>query len=182
MAISALDPNTALVVIDIQKGVVGLPSVHPMAGVVANCVSLAKAFRKANRPVVLVNVAGAPAGRADKKFSMNPPPGWDELVPELDRQPSDILVTKYTPGAFHGTGLDLQLRRRGVTEIVLCGVSTSSGVESTARAAYEHGYTVAVAIDAVTDMVRELHDNSVERIFPKLAETGTTADVLARLS
>jgi nicotinamidase-related amidase len=182
MTISALDPKTALVVIDIQKGIVGLPTVHPMAGVVANCVALAKAFRAANQPVVLVNVSGAPSGRADNKRTMNPPPGWDELVPELDRQPDDIIITKYTPGAFHGTGLDMQLRRRGVTQIVLCGVSTSSGVESTARAAYEHGYNVAVAIDAVTDMVRELHDNSIERIFPKLAETGTTADVLARVS
>jgi nicotinamidase-related amidase len=182
MPISALDPKTALVVIDIQQGIVGLPTVHPMAGVVANCAALAKAFRKANQPVVLVNVAGAPSGRADAKRALNFPPGWDELVPELDRQSTDILVTKHTPGAFHGTGLDMQLRRRGVTQIVLCGVSTSGGVEATARAAFEHGYNVAVAIDAATDMVRELHDNSVQRIFPKLAETGTTADVLARLA
>ena len=182
MAISTLDPNTALVVIDIQKGIVGLPTIHPIDGVVANCVALAKAFRKAGKPVVLVNVAGAPNGRADSKRSFNPPPGWDELVPELDRQNTDILVTKYTPGAFHGTGLDMQLRHRGVTQIVLCGVSTSSGVESTARAAYEHGYHVTVATDAVTDMVRELHDRAVEHVFPKMAETGTTADVLARLA
>jgi nicotinamidase-related amidase len=182
MPISTLDPNTALVVIDIQQGIVGLPTVHPMADVVAKCAALAKAFRNAKQPVALVNVAGAPAGRADAKRTLNLPPGWDELVPELDRQSSDILVTKYTPGAFHGTGLDMQLRRRGVTQIVLCGVSTSGGVEATARAAYEHGYNVTVAIDAATDMVRELHDNSVLRIFPKLAETGTTADVLARLT
>ena len=113
MPISALDPKTALVVIDIQAGIVGLPTVHPMADVVGKCAALAKAFRSANQPVVLVNVAGAPSGRADAKRTLNLPPGWDELVPELDRQASDILVTKYTPGAFHGTGLDMQLRRRG---------------------------------------------------------------------
>jgi nicotinamidase-related amidase len=109
------------------------------------------------------------------------PANWTELVPELEVQPSDLLITKYTWGAFHGTPLDLQLRRRGVTQLVLCGISTSIGVETTARAAYEHGYHLTLVVDAMTDSVPELHQSSVERLFPRLGETGTTADVLAKL-
>jgi nicotinamidase-related amidase len=181
MPITALDPNTALVVIDLQRGIVGLPTVHPMADVLGNAVSLVKAFRRRELPVVLVNVAGGAPGRTEQKRAWSFPPNWTELVPELDQQPSDLVVTKYTPGAFHGTSLDMQLRRRGVTQIVLCGVSTTSGVESTARSAYEHGYNVTLVVDAMTDMSREAHDNSVQRFFPKIGETGTTADVLALL-
>jgi nicotinamidase-related amidase len=84
-------------------------------------------------------------------------------------------------GAFYGTPLDLHLRRRRVTQIVLCGIATSIGVESTARAAHEHGYNLTLVIDAMTDRSAEAHQNSVERIFPRLGEIGATADVLSRL-
>jgi nicotinamidase-related amidase len=181
MPITTLDPHTALVAIDLQGFVVGLPTVHPIAGVLANATKLCRAFRERELPVVLVNVAGGAPGRTEQKRSVNFPPGWTELVPELDRQPSDILVTKYTVGAFHGTPLDMMLRRKGVTQIVLCGVSTSSGVEATGRAAYEHGYNVTFATDAMTDLAPEMHDHSVQRSFPKIGETGTTDDVLAKL-
>jgi nicotinamidase-related amidase len=181
MPITTLDPHTALVVIDLQRFVAGLPTVHPMADVLANAAKLCAAFRKRELPVVLVNVAGGAPGRTEMKRNFSFPPGWTDLMPELDQQPSDILVTKYTVGAFHGTPLDMMLRRKGVTQIVLCGVSTSSGVEATGRAAYEHGYNVTFAVDAMSDLAREMHDHSVQRTFPKLGETGTTADVLAKL-
>jgi nicotinamidase-related amidase len=111
MPLTSLDPVTALVVIDLQRGVVGLPTAHPVQQVVANAA----------------------------------------------------------------------LRRRRVTQLVLCGISTSAGVETTARAAFEHGYNVTLAVDAMTDSSADAHCNSVERIFPRLGETGTTAEVLARL-
>ncbi|GAA3366521.1 hypothetical protein GCM10020366_70460 [Saccharopolyspora gregorii] len=88
------------------------------------------------------------------------------------------MVTKRNWGAFHGTDLDVQLRRRGVTQIVLGGIATSLGVESTARAAHEHGYHVTLATDAMTDLDAEAHRNSLERIFPRLGETGTTDEVV----
>ncbi|MCU1620769.1 MAG: putative hydrolase, partial [Modestobacter sp.] len=84
--------------------------------------------------------------------------------------------------AFHATDLDLQLRRRGITQIVLAGIATSAGVESTARAAHEHGYSVTLAVDAMTDLDAEMHRHSVAKVFPRLGETGTTADVLALLA
>ncbi len=182
MPITTLDPTTALVVIDLQLGILALPTVHPIPDVVANAAALANAFRRRELPVVLVTAAGRAPGRIEEKApAFTPAANWMELAPELDRQPTDVLVTKYTWGAFYGTPLDLQLRRRGVTQIVLCGVATSAGVESTARAAHEHGYHLTLVVDAMTDMVLERHRHSVERIFPRIGETGTTADVLAKL-
>lgn len=183
MTATTLDPRTALVVIDLQRGIVALPTAHPADEVVARSARLAAAFRKAGLPVVLVNVVGGAPGRTDggPAGTASFPEGWAELVDELDRQPADITVSKRQWGAFYGTGLDMELRRRGVTQIVLCGISTSIGVESTARDAYEHGYHVTVAVDAVTDTDAAAHERAVSTIFPRLAETGTTEDVLALL-
>ncbi|MDF3292566.1 isochorismatase family protein [Streptomyces silvisoli] len=181
MPATALDPRTALVLIDLQKGIVGLPTVHPSTEVVERGARLAAAFRARDLPVVLVNVAGRAPGRTEMpQPDRELPADWAELVPGLDRQPGDITVTKQQWGAFHGTNLDLELRRRGVTQIVLAGIATSIGVESTARAAHEHGYHVTVATDAVTDMNADAHHNSLERIFPMLGETDTT-DAIVKL-
>ena len=182
MPISSLDKTTALVVIDLQKGILSMPRVHSIADVLANSARLAQAFRARGLPVALVNVAGVAPGRTQAKMNFTPPPDWTDLAPELGSAPDDILVTKHTWGAFHGTALDMMLRRRGVTQVALAGVATSIGVESTARAAYEHGYHVALVTDAMTDMSLEAHQNSLERIFPRLGEMGATAEMLALLS
>ena len=108
-------------------------------------------------------------------------PGLDRHRAELDPQPGDLLVTKQPWGAFHGTPLDSLLHDRGVTQIVLTGVATSAGVESTARSAHEHGYHVVLATDAMTDRDPEVHRHSVERIFPRIGETATTAEILDML-
>lgn len=184
MALTTLDPKPAFIVIDLQKGIVGLPVAHPIDTVLGNAASLASAFRRHDLPVVLVNVVGGAPGRTEAGWSRSGqpfPPDWAELADELDAQPSDIRVTKRRWGAFHGTSLDVQLRDLGVTQVVLAGVATSAGVESTARAAHEHGYHVVLATDAMTDGDAEMHRNSVERIFPKLGETATTAEILAML-
>ncbi|MFD9007118.1 hydrolase [Streptomyces sp. NPDC059582] len=190
MALTAFDPRTALVVIDLQAGIAGAPT-QPYAGadVVARSVELADAFRAHDLPVVLVRVSFAADG-ADavpgRTEAVHPggtrPEGWDVIVPELSGHPGDITVTKHNWGAFHGTDLDVQLRRRGVTQIVLTGIATSIGVESTARAAYEHGYHVSLVTDAMSDLDAEAHRGSVERVFPRLGETGTTAEALELLA
>jgi len=182
MPITTLDPITALVVIDMQKGIVSLPTAKPAAEITPRIAQLTKAFREHKLPVVLVNVAGGAPGRTDagaRKFS--PAVDWAELIPELDQQPSDHLVTKLQWGAFRGTSLDQYLRRKRVTQIVLVGIATSIGVESTARDAYELGYNVTLATDAMTDLSAESHQHSLEKIFPRLGETGSTADVLTFL-
>jgi nicotinamidase-related amidase len=190
MAITTIDPTTALVVIDLQEGIVAMPGAPvPTAEVVKNSVALADAFRERGLPVVLVNVtfaedgADVMPGRTDGggRTQRQLPAGWDQIIGDLAGHPGDIRVTKRNWSAFYGTNLDLHLRRRGVTQIVLTGISTSIGVESTARFAHEHGYHVTIATDAVTDSNADAHRNSVERIFPRLAETGSTADVIAAL-
>jgi nicotinamidase-related amidase len=181
MPLTQIDPVAALVVIDMQKGIVGLPVAHPIADITGRIARLARAFREKGLPVVLVNVAGGAPGRTETKFNFTPPADWTELIPELDRQTSDYTVTKLQIGAFYGTALDLILRRRGVTQIVLTGVATAHGVEATARTAFDHGYNVVAVVDAMTDMSAEAHRHSVETIFPRIGETCATDEMLAML-
>jgi nicotinamidase-related amidase len=179
MTITTLDTKAALVVIDLQKGIVGMPTAHPMDGIIRNSVALVEAFRARKLPVVLVNVDGQPPGRTERSFSLDRmPAGWTELIPQLNRQPSDHLVTKKTRGAFTNTDLEQYLKANAVTQVVIIGVSTSAGVESTARHAHELGFNVAVVTDAMTDTEADAHHNSVTRIFPKMSETGTTQQLL----
>jgi nicotinamidase-related amidase len=185
MTVTTIDPKTALVVIDLQAGIVGAPTVpYPAADVVSRTAQLADAFRERGLPVVLVRVSTLPDGSdwAPGRIEggaqrMTRPEGWDVIVKEITG-PGDIVVTKRNWGAFYGTDLDLHLRRRGVTQIVLTGIATAIGVESTARSAHEHGYNVTVAVDAVSDLNEETHKNSVEKIFPRLGEVGTTAEII----
>lgn len=183
MALTTLDPKTALIVIDLQNGIVAMPAADLIAPVIKHASELVEAFRAHKLPVVLVNVAGAAPGRSEQGFRMDgpPPAEWTALVPELNQQPEDHTVTKKTWGAFTNTGLADYLKEKGVTQVVLAGVATSIGVESTARQAQELGHNVTLVIDAMADMNADAHHNSVTRIFPKLGETGTTQDVLALL-
>jgi nicotinamidase-related amidase len=189
MPVTTIDPQTALVVIDIQKGIVRMPTAHPAGSVVANVVRLVDAFRAKQRPVVLVRVGWA-ADRADAVRTRNEaaPPGaapaadFFEYVDELRADPArDILIHKRQWGAFYGTDLDLQLRRRGITGIVLCGVATSIGVESTARDAWERSYNLTFAADAMTDMSADAHERALRIIFPRIGEIGTTGEIVRKL-
>ncbi len=182
MPLTKLDTAAALVVIDLQKGIVGLPTVHPAGEIIGRAAQLARAFRERGLPVVLVNVTSGAPGRTDAgipKFSR--PADWAELVPELEQQPSDYVVTKQRWGAFIGTSLDDCLRQRGVTQVFLTGIATSIGVESTARSAYDYGYHVVPVVDAMTDRDADAHHHSVEKVFPRLGETAKTNDVLKAL-
>jgi nicotinamidase-related amidase len=179
VTVTIIDPKAALIVIDLQAGIVSRPTVHPIADVVKQASTLADAFRRHRLPVVLVNVdAGAP-GRTEQAPGITAfPAGWTDLVAELNRQPQDHLVTKCRWGAFTHTGLEAHLKTRGVTQVVIAGVATSAGVESTARHAHELGFNVVLATDAMTDTNPEAHDNSVARIFPRLGETGNAQEII----
>ena len=182
MPLTQIDPVTALVVIDLQKGIATGDLAHPPADIVARAASLAKAFRAKGLPVVLVNVNNPTPRRTDSgPMKFDPPADWAEIVPEMDAQPSDIRITKTTFGAFIGTALHEELQSRGVTQIVLCGISTSIGVESTARCAYDYRYNITFVTDAMTDRVPAAHENSVGVIFPRLGERTTTDELLAHL-
>lgn len=183
MSLSTLDPKPALVVIDLQKGILGMPVAHPANEIVERAASLADAFRRRQLPVVLVNVNGAPPGRTEAaQGDFTPPPDWAELADELDAHPDDHTITKQRWGAFTGTSLHDHLSGQGVTQVVLAGIATSIGVESTARSAHEHGYHVVLATDAMTDLDPDAHRHSVEKVFPQLGETATTGEILAELA
>src|SRR5437870_12068024 len=137
MALTTLDAKTALVLIDLQKGIVALPTAHPSAEIVKRSAALADAFRGPRLPVVIVTVAGAPAGRTEQPPRGPRAEGWDELVPEIVVHPGDHRVVKRTWGAFTNTDLAAHLKALGVTQVVIAGIATSAGVESTARHARE---------------------------------------------
>ena len=171
--------DTALIVVDLQAGIVGNSLAHPIDGVLTRTRSLLDAFRSHELPVVLVRVVGVPPGRTDTGAGHRQvPDGFADLVPELDQQPSDLVVSKQSRSAFTNTGLTERLRGLGVTHVVVVGISTSGGVESTARDAHEQGFHVTLPVDAMTDRTLDGHEHSVSSVFPRLAETGTTQDLL----
>ena len=183
MAVTTLDPRTALIVVDLQKGIIAAPFVHSINEVVAQARALADAFRQRGLPVVLVNVAGGAPGRTEQppRNLAAMPADWTDFIPEIGQQPGDIVVTKRTWGAFASTDLEVRLKTAGVTQVVVTGVATGTGVEATARQAYEAGFNVTLAIDAMTDGRAAAHDHSLAHVFPRLGETGTARDIIALL-
>lgn len=181
--------TTALVVIDLQKGIVGREvAPHSAAEVVKNAAALADACRKNGMPVFLVRVTPSPDGKdalrplTDTTMQWQAPPGdWAELVPEMGPKPGDFVITKHQWGAFYGTELDLQLRRRRIRTIILCGIATNIGVESTARFAYEYGYQQIFAEDAMASMTAEDHTFTVARTLPRIGLVRNTNEILAAI-
>jgi len=184
-----LDRRTALVLIDLQKGITSLPTIEPSDAIVANSARLAAAFRSRGLPVVLVRTAHSADGR-DRLAPRTDAPAisikrdadFSDLSPELGLGGNDIVITKRQWDAFFGTELDLQLRRREVTGIVLAGIATSMGVESTARQAFSLGYQIAFAMDATTDLIQTAHENSLRTIFPHIGQIAMTDAIIASLA
>ncbi|MEO6848823.1 MAG: hydrolase [Chthoniobacterales bacterium] len=186
------DPETtALVLIDLQNGIVSRPA-EPRSGqhVVATSSKLAARFRTAGALVILVNVSFAkdlgdalkqPVDKPNPRPPGGFPEGWDVLAEGL-AQPGDIRITKHQWGAFFGTDLDLQLRRRGIKTIILGGIATNMGVESTARQAYEHGYAVVLVEDAMAGLAAEMHTFAIEKIFPMMGRVMKSEEVELRKS
>ncbi len=192
-----LDPTrTALVAIDIMKRVFSWEShPHPVQEVVTRTARLADAFRRAGGFVVFVRVAFS----SDEKDALDPvtdppsplllpralaqePEDWSDILPELGSHPTDHLITKHQWGAFFGTDLDLQLHRRKIDTIVLCGISTNIGVETTAREAYQHGYNQIFATDAMNAYSDEEHQHTCTYILPRMGRIRSTDEIVAALS
>ena len=181
--------KTALVVIDLQKGITAMPSrPYTAQEVIANAAELVNAFRKNDMPVFLVHVQTTNETMlnvvSDQTFSrpLAASPDWAEFVPELTPTPSDVVITKRQWGAFYGTELDLQLRRRKIDTIVLCGIATDFGVESTARFAYEYGYQQIFAEDATASRSDEQHDAAVNFIFKRSGRVRKTGEILEAIN
>ena len=192
MSAFALDAKeTALVLIDLQRGIVSRDTKpHAAADVVARAAKLARRFREIGATVVLVHVGYSADDRDRLQPMTDAPPfsvaslpsDWSELVPELDQAPSDIVVLKRQWGAFYGTQLDLQLRRRNVRNIVIGGISTNFGVESTARDGWERNYQMVFAEDAMSALSADAHHFAISTIFPRLGVVRSTDEILGALS
>ena len=182
--------RTALVVIDLQKGIAGMPTApYEASTVIKNAAAIAEMCRKKGMPVFLVRVTPSADGKDAlhpitdaPPWNRSPQPGFADIVAEMGPKDGDLVVTKHQWGAFYGTELDLELRRRGMTTIVLCGISTNIGVESTARFAYEYGYNQIFAEDAMSSMSPEEHNFAVTKIFPRIGLVRTTAEILTGFS
>jgi nicotinamidase-related amidase len=174
MSLETIDPHqTAFVAIDLQVRIVGLGTApRTGADVVRQCMRLAEAFRDRGGQVVIVQV---------ERPGDEPQPPGSELVSEMAPRAGDLLVTKHTWGAFHETGLDERLRKRGVTTLALAGIATNFGVESTARWADELGYRLLLVEDAMAGLEADAHAFAITRIFPSLGTVCSTDEVLGAL-
>ncbi|MDQ1854204.1 isochorismatase family protein [Bacillus stercoris] len=178
--------KTALVIIDLQKGIV---PIDQSGQVVPNAKKLVDEFRKQNGFISFVNVAfhdGADALKPQtdelaQGGSGEMPADWAEFVPEIGVQDGDYTVTKRQWGAFFDTDLDLQLRRRGIDTIVLCGIATNIGVESTAREAFQLGYQQIFITDAMSTFSDEEHEATLRFIFPRIGKSRTTEEFLEQV-
>lgn len=184
-----LDPQrTALVVIDLQKGIVSMPTApYPSSEILQRSSRLAKHFREKGATVVYVRVDMADVLQLpiDAPFrdpnAPPPPPSASELMPEAGCQSGDLVITKRHWGAFAGTELKQILKQRGIDTIVLAGISTNIGVESTARQGTGLGFAFVIVEDACAARSAEEHRWSVEKIFPRLAKVRKTDEVIAAL-
>jgi nicotinamidase-related amidase len=189
----ALDPRTtALVIIDLQRGIIARQAApHTAQQVVERSAAIGRKCNDVGALVVLVHVTFAQDG-ADRltqpvDVAMMIPQGglpadFAEFTEEIAALRSEVVITKRQWGAFHGTELDLQLRRRGITTIVLCGIATNFGVEQTAREAWQHGYGVVIPEDACTSVDAAMHRFACASLLPRVARVRSTADVLASFS
>ncbi len=186
--ITAIDKVTALVLIDLQKGIAGSLPPEALGPLLRNAKKLMNAFRDAGLPVVMVHVDLASFAKAKPTRKDEParaagsiPTEAMEFLPQLEVAASDLKILKHSWGAFFETELDAELKKRHVTGIVLGGVSTSIGVEGTARQAMDLGYNITFASDAMLDRAPESQERSLKYIFPRMGETGDTGAILKML-
>lgn len=187
-----LDPETtALVLIDLQNGILTRDTKpHVAKDVLARAIKLAERCRAKSALVVLVRVTPSADGKdrlappADQVFARPgaPPPNYAEFPQTLGPKPGDIVITKRQWGAFYGTELDLQLRRRGIETLIMGGIATTFGVESTARDAYELGYAQVFAEDAMAALTAEAHAFALANVLGRIGLVRSTAEILAALA
>lgn len=182
----SLDPRTtALVMIDLQNGIASRQvAPHSGADVVARARKIADAMRAKGAAIVWVRVLLNELSFGPADVSMHAPDAppapasASELVDGIGAQAGDIVVAKRQWGAFYGTDLELQLRRRGIDTIVLGGIATNMGVESTARAAFDRGFELVFVEDATSGLNEEMHRFSFGKLFPLMGRVRSTQQVI----
>jgi len=136
--------NAALLIIDVQKAID-----HPSWGVrnnahlEANLQRLLETWRQRGWPVYHVAHDSTEAGSTYR------PGQWgNEFKPEVQPRTGERIIRKSTTNAFVGTGLEKELRDKGIGTLVICGVITNNSVEATARMAGNLGFQTCVVADA----------------------------------
>ena len=178
--------RTALVLIDLQNSNVNRElAPYSAEQTVGNCVLLAQEMRNRGAMVVyvrvLLNELPTPPADAPMRASSAPPYDASDLAESAGVDAKDLVVTKRQWGAFYGTELDQQLRRRGIDTIILGGIATNFGVESTARAAFDRSYKLVFAEDAMSSMDAEAHAFTCKHIFPKMGRVRSTRALIDML-
>ena len=180
--------STALVLVDLQNGNMGRAlAPYSAEQVLGNCVLLAGEMRNRGAMViyvrVLMNELQSPVADAPLRPPGAPAPAPDasQLATDADVQANDIVITKRQWGAFYGTELDQLLRRRGIRTLVLGGIVTNFGVESTARAAYDRGYALVFAEDAMSGITAEAHEFACRNTFRVMGRVRTTKELIDAL-
>lgn len=179
-----ISEHSALIVIDLQEGIVDKVPTEIAAPVISNSLELCEAFDRAQLPVFIVNVAGRAKGltdvqrRSSQSAQASPETVWGGVIESFGNNPRFKYLTKYSWGAFTNTGLDEQLKEQGITHVYLTGIATSVGVESTARQAFELDYNVVIVEDAVADMDLVCHQHSCEKLFPKMSVLMSTEQII----
>jgi nicotinamidase-related amidase len=192
ISILELDPRrTALILIDPQQWTLGMPIAPQSAAmVVNNAERIGTALRRAGGIVVLTRAAFsegyADMLRAPVDLQLKVPPGGippEALAfdPVVERMGYDLVLTKRQWSAFYGTELDLQLRRRAIDTVLLGGVMTNFGVESTARDAWQHNHSVIAVADMCSSLNADMHRFSIEHILPRISRVRSTRDILHAL-
>lgn len=178
MPITDIDRDAVLLVVDVQSGTLPNARVVPPDQLVDRIAAIAASFRATGRAVVFAVSTGTPTGRTEYGGGGRVwPAGFDALDARLRRTDEELLIRRPGWSAFSETGLTADLRARGVREVVIVGLATTFGVESTARAAYDLGFNVLVVTDAISDPDPEGHERTVTHVLPVLGRVSTTEEV-----
>ncbi|MCI2956865.1 isochorismatase family protein [Agromyces atrinae] len=177
-----LEAPAALIVVDLQSATLASPFASPADDVVDVAAALVDAFHAHESVVVFAASTGTPRGQ--NAYGSEPRvflPDHRVLAPALDVRESDVIVERAALSAFAGTDLAETLHDDGVTTVVVVGVATSFGVESTVRSAYDLGFHVVVASDAVTDLRAESNTHALTAVFPAIARVASSGDIVEAL-
>jgi len=188
--------RTALVVFDMQKGQFEVDDAERRrwlaeSNIVANTVQLLQAARSAGLPVFYIQNSRRPdfadqkevltdAGGGVRGGPVIGTRGW-EILDEIKPEPNDYVVPKFRQGAFSSTTLDILLRARSIDTLLLCGVRTTVGIETTVRDGRDLGYNIVLVSDCTGGVSPEDHQWTLQRIFPMLARVRTHTQVAAML-
>jgi nicotinamidase-related amidase len=170
--------RSGLLVIDLQRGLFSEPQPpHDGAGVLSRVAALLERARHSGAPVLHVQHDGGPGDPLGK-----PSPGW-EIHPRVAPLPQEPVFGKTRCSAFAGSSstLDAELRRRGITRLVIAGMQTEYCVDTNCRAAADLGYQVVLASDGHTTFDTRVlsaaqiiahHNETLAGSFVELAAAG----------